>query len=462
MRRSVAVLFTILFLGDLLFLYKLSNRPVVPAFRTSSSHLHASKLGSLALGVSLLLALVSVAARRRRRSAARSEFPFFNHKGPVYLDSAATTQKPKIVVDAISDFYFRHSANVHRSGHSLGDAATSAYEESRKKLGKFFGTSENNVVITRGATASLNDLARAFERVVHPGDKIVISEAAHSSNFLPWSALAKKTSADLVVLPALASECEILAMIDSRVKLVAVPHVSHVFGSEFPINQISHKLKQVAPEAFLVVDGCQAAGHLIPWASDAVDAYVVSGHKMCGPTGVGATYISDRLKKAIGNFSLGGGTVDSFDKHGNFILSSFPYAFEAGTPPIAEAVGLGVAGEFLRGRRAEVTAREESLRQYLEQQVREIEGVELLSDEFQRVIPLVSLKFTDVNVADVAALISDRVCVRTGVHCAAPLHAAVGANAGSLRLSLGFYNSRAEVSLAVDAIRCALAILRNV
>jgi cysteine desulfurase/selenocysteine lyase len=227
-----------------------------------------------------------------------------------------------------------------------------------------------------------------------------------------------------------------------------------VFGSEIPIGNISGYLKAKGSEAFLIVDGCQAAGHLVRAETPLVDAYVISGHKMCGPTGVGATYISDRLKSVIGNFNLGGGVVDWFDKHGNFQLSPFPYNLEAGTPPIAEAVGLGVAAEFLDERRSAILVKEAELREYLISQVkRHLPGAEILSDSFPRVIPLVSLKFPDgMSAADIAVLISGRICVRAGVHCAGPLHAAVGADGGSLRLSLGFYNSKSEVDYAVRAI----------
>ena len=395
----------------------------------------------------LLLICLLLARYLKSRRLFRRHFPLVMGSRLVYLDNAATSQKPQEVINTMVEFYSKSNAGVHRGSHQLGLAATGEYEAARSTIAEFIGAPGRSVIITRGATHALNEVANGL--TLHPGDICLVSEAAHHSNYLPWLTAAARAGATVVQVPWNATSIDWEIAVTCKVAVVAVHHVSHVFGTLSPVDVIRSRMHAVCPHALLVIDACQSLPHIpVDVVELGCDVLVGSGHKMFGPTGVGFMFLSDKALRSIRPFTIGGGSIIN----ANGDMAEFPHCFEPGTPPVAEAVGLAAACRFIRKTHAT------SLLHVLEEEASKLNACTVLCDGNRRVIPLISLAFKDeMHAEDVAALCDvDGVCVRAGNHCAALLHERLGLRRGSLRLSCQGYNTADEVVAAMRSVKRAV------
>lgn len=399
----------------------------------------------------------------------RADFPLLdgkmNGKPLVYLDSAATAQKPQVVLEALDDFYRRYNANVHRGDYTLATQATEWYEAARSKVARFLGApSADQVVFTRGATEALNLVAMGYAReVLMPGDEIVTTVAEHHSNLVPWQMVARWTGAKLKFLPFQAdgtlSLDEAKSLITHRTKIVAISHISNVLGTIHPIKSLAKWAHDKG--AVLVLDAAQSVPHLPVDVGDLdCDFLVFSGHKAYGPTGIGGLYAKRELLAAMEPMQFGGGMLDKVGL-GKATWKEAPWKFEAGTPPIAEAVGLGIALDYLAEigmERVHHAVRE--VTDYAYQKLAEIEGVALYGPAVRS--GLVSFNLGTANAHDVAAILDSRgVAVRAGHHGCQPLTNWLCVDA-TVRASFGIYNTREDVDHLVEALTVAQEFLGRV
>ena len=403
--------------------------------------------------------------------ALRAEFPALhqrtNGRDLIYFDSGATSQKPARVLAALERFYARDNANVHRGAHALATRATDAYEAARDKVAAFIGARRDEVVWTRGATEAINLVAQAWgPSNLGAGDEIVLTELEHHSNLVPWQLLARRTGAKIRYARldergAGVDEAHLLAQINGRTKLVALVHVSNVLGSVAPVAAVVAAARtRGAPGCAVLLDACQSAPHApLDVGALGVDFLAASGHKMCGPTGIGFLYGRREVLAAMDPWQGGGEMIaDVFLDDGETTFADPPARFEAGTPPIAEAVGLGAAVDFLADVGMEhVAAHEAALAARL------YAGLAAFGDRLELYGPteaadrgaaLVAFNARGVHAADLATFLDlEGVACRAGHHCTQPLHARLGAPGGSVRASLALYNTADEV----DAFLAALA-----
>lgn len=391
----------------------------------------------------------------------RRDFPALhierNGKTLVYLDNAATSQKPRAVIDRIDRYYRAENSNVHRGMHYLSEIATQAYEESRKKVQRFLGVPLScEVVFTRGTTESINLVAQTYGRQnVGNGDEIIISAMEHHSNIVPWQMLCEEKGAKLRVIPMndrgelLLDEYEML--LSGKTKLVSVNHVSNALGTINPVKEIvaiAHN--RGVP---VLVDGAQGAGHVPVNVKELdCDFYACSGHKMVGPTGIGALYGKAELLNKMPPFMGGGDMILSvtFEKT---TYGSLPYKFEAGTPNIAGVIGLGAAVDYLESIGMErIAAYEHELTQYGVELLESIDGVRIVGTAKERT-GVLSFTMENAHPHDIGQIFSDcGVAIRAGHHCAQPVMQRFGIPA-TARASLAFYNSKEDLDAMADAIR---------
>ena len=394
----------------------------------------------------------------------------------IYLDSANTSQKPQQVIDAIDDYYSRHNANIHRATHQLGEEATEAYEGARIKVAGFIGTrDESEVIFTKNISEGLNLVAYAMgnaatsgpeaERFrVGPGDEIVITEMEHHSNIVPWQLLAQRTGATLrwfgVTDDGRLDLDRIDELVTERTKVVALAHQSNVLGTINPVREVAAKAHAVG--ALVVVDGAQAVPHMPVDVQDlGVDFYGFTAHKLCGPTGIGVLWGRRELLEILPPF-LGGGEMIETVWMDRSTYAPPPHKFEAGTMPIAEAVGLSAAIDYVTGVGLDaVRAHERDLLGYALEAMAEVTGLRVLGP-LETANRGTAISFTldggdgrEIHPHDVSQVLdADGVAVRAGHHCARPLHRRFGINA-STRASLYLYNTRDEIDALVDGIRQA-------
>jgi len=392
--------------------------------------------------------------------AVRRDFPSLDqqvHGKPLaYLDNAASAQTPLPVIDAIRDHYLKDRSNVHRGVHELSQRATNAYEKARVKVKAFLNAATYEEIIwTRGTTEGINLVASSWGRAnVKAGDEILVSALEHHSNIVPWQMLCGETGATLRVIPMnqagelLQDEYE--RLLSERTKLVAVNHVSNALGT---INPVARMIEQAhAVGAVVMVDGAQAAPHM-PVDVRALDAdfYAFSGHKVCGPTGIGALYGKRALLDAMPPYQGGGDMIASvtFEKT---VFNDLPYKFEAGTPNIADAIGLGAAVDYLESVGMDaIAAYEAELLAYATEKVGSIDGIRLIGTAEQKASVL-SFEIAGVHPHDVGTILDrEGVAVRAGHHCAQPVMEFYGV-AATTRASFAFYNTREEIDQLVDAI----------
>jgi len=374
----------------------------------------------------------------------------------VYLDNAATTQKPRAVIDALDRFYETMNANVHRGVHLLSQEATDAFEQARETVRAFLGAARTDeIVFTRGTTEAVNLVAQAWGRAnVGKGDEILVTEMEHHSNIVPWQMLCEAVGAKLTILPMDDDGALRLELLDDvlteRTKLVGVVHVSNALGTKNPVGRIIRRAHERG--ALVLVDGAQAAPH-VPVDVQSMDAdfYVFSGHKVYGPTGIGALYGKHDLLQAMPPWQGGGDMIRmvTFEKS---TWNDLPFKFEAGTPNVAGAVGLAAALEYVEGvGRERIQAHEDDLLRYGTEELSKIEGLRLIGTAREKSAVL-SFIIEGIHPHDVGTILdSEGVAVRTGHHCAFPVMQHFGIPA-TTRASLGLYNTKAEIDRLVEGI----------
>ncbi|HUQ88252.1 MAG TPA: cysteine desulfurase [Vicinamibacterales bacterium] len=390
----------------------------------------------------------------------RADFPILSeliHGKPlVYLDSANTSQKPLSVIKATDDYYRHANSNIHRATHLLSERATTLYEGARVKAAKFLNAADSHtVVLTKGTTDGINLVAQSYGRtVLKPGDEIVLSWLEHHSNIVPWQLVAEQTGATIKVVSINeAGELDLdeyARLLSSRTKIVAVGHVSNALGT---INPIKSMIAQAhAAGAVVLVDGAQAAPHLVIDVQDLdCDFYVLSSHKMFGPTGTGVLYGRRKLLEAMPPYQGGGDMISSvtFEKT---LYNQIPYKFEAGTPNIAGVAGFGAAVDYLMGiDREAALAHEDAVLDYATARVREIPGVRIIG-EARHKTGVLSFVMDGAHPHDAGTILDQQgIAVRTGQHCAQPVMDKFCIPA-TIRASLAIYNTREDIDALVRGL----------
>ncbi|CAH8716286.1 cysteine desulfurase [Paenibacillus thiaminolyticus] len=391
----------------------------------------------------------------------RKQFPILNQEinghPLVYLDNAATSQKPAAVIRAIQDYYERDNANVHRGVHTLGSRATDAYEGARETVARFIHARHpEEIVFTRGTTTALNLVASSYARsVCKEGDEIVLTPMEHHSNLIPWQQVAKATGATLKYIPLQEDGTIDLADVEQtvtdRAKIVSVTYASNVLGVINPVKDIAAIAHRHG--AVMVVDGAQSTPHMRIDVQDLdCDFYTLSGHKMCGPTGIGALYGKKELLNKMEPVEFGGEMIDHVDLYES-TWKEIPWRFEGGTPIIAGAVGLAAAITFLEevGMDA-IAAHEHELADYAVEQLSAIEGITIYGPKKNR-IGLVTFNLDDVHPHDVATVLDAKgIAIRAGHHCCQPLMRWLQASA-TARASFYLYNTEEDIDRLAEALR---------
>jgi cysteine desulfurase/selenocysteine lyase len=399
--------------------------------------------------------------------ALRREFPvlsrMINGRPLCYLDNAASSQRPQFVIDAISRYYETTHANVHRGVHKLSQEATDLFEGAREKLRSFINArSTREVVFVRGTTEAINLVAQSYARPrLQPGDEILISWLEHHANIVPWQMVCEQTGAVLKVIPITRSgEVDYAAfesLLSDRTRLLALSHVSNALGTIVPVERFIREARRRGIPVLL--DGAQAAPHM-PVDVQALDCdfYCFSGHKMCGPTGIGVLYGRESLLAAMPPWQGGGDMILAVSFKGT-IYNELPYKFEAGTPHIAGAIGLGAAVDYLEAIGLErIAAAEQDLLDYATQRLSAIPGLTLVGTAPEKAA-VVSFTVEGVHPHDLGTILDhEGVAIRTGHHCAMPVMEFFGLPA-TARASFAFYNTRAEVDRLVDALQVAREML---
>lgn len=390
----------------------------------------------------------------------RSQFPILhqdvNGHPLVYLDSAATSQKPVSVIEAVKRYYEFDNANVHRGVHTLGSRATDAYEGAREKVRRFINASSTEeIIFTRGATTALNLVASSYARAVcGEGDEIVITPMEHHANLIPWQQVAKATGAVLKYIPLQPDGTIRLADVEStvteRTKIVSVVYVSNVLGVVNPVKEIAEIAHRKG--AKMVVDGAQSTPHLkVDVQALGCDFYAFSGHKMCAPTGIGALYGKKELLQEMEPIEFGGEMIDHVGLYDS-TWKDLPWKFEGGTPIIAGAVGLAAAIDFLEGIGLEaIEKHEKQLAAYAMERMLQIEGLTVYGRQHDRA-GLITFNLDEVHPHDVATVLdADGIAVRAGHHCCQPLMRWLNVTA-TARASFYLYNTEADVDRLVASL----------
>ncbi|NUK29624.1 cysteine desulfurase [Parageobacillus sp. VR-IP] len=379
-----------------------------------------------------------------------------NGKPLVYLDNAATSQKPLPVIEALDQYYRQYNSNVHRGVHTLGTKATDAYEGAREKVRRFINAkSAQEVIFTRGTTAALNIVAASYGRAnLQEGDEIVITYMEHHSNLIPWQQAAKQTGATLKYIPLQADGTidikDVEATVTANTKIVAVAHVSNVLGTINPIKDIARIAHQHG--AVVVVDAAQSAPHMKIDVQDLdCDFLALSGHKMCGPTGIGVLYGKRDLLERMEPVEFGGEMIDFVELYDS-TWKELPWKFEGGTPIIAGAIGLGAAIDFLEDVGLDhIAAHEHELAQYALERMSAIDGLTIYGPKQRG--GLVTFNIDGVHPHDVATVLdAEGIAIRAGHHCAQPLMKWLNVTA-TARASFYLYNTKEEIDQLVVALQ---------
>lgn len=393
----------------------------------------------------------------------KQQFPILttrmNDQPLVYLDNAATTQKPQSVIDALSNFYSNANANIHRGVYTLSEDATTLYEGVRQQVAQFIGAETQEIIFTKGTTEGINFIASTWGRGnVQEGDEVVISALEHHSNLLPWQQLCREKKAALKIIPltpqGLLDMDEASRLITAKTKIVAVTHVSNAIGTEVDVKALANLAHNA--DAKILVDAAQSVLHQKVDVKELdCDFLAFSGHKMYGPTGIGVLYIKKELEESIPPYQLGGGMVYEAGYQEATWLKA-PQKFEAGTPPIAQAIGLGKAITFLSDIGFDtISALESSLCRQLIEGLLQLPSVTVLGpiQELKNKGHMASFTVEGVHAHDVAAFVSlYGICVRAGHYCAQPLARELGIDA-AVRVSFACYNTPEEVDFFLDVLK---------
>jgi len=396
----------------------------------------------------------------------RADFPILsqkvNGKPLVYFDNGATSQKPQVVIDAISKYYQEINANIHRGVHTLSQLATDAYEISRGKLQNHINAKfAHEVLFTAGTTHGINLVANGFASILKPGDEVLVSALEHHSNIVPWQMLCEKTGATLRVIPMnengelIMSEYDTL--LSDKTKIVTVNHISNALGTVNPIKYMIDKAHEVG--AAILIDGAQAVPHLKPDVQELdCDFYVFSGHKICGPTGTGILYGKEAWLNKLPPYQGGGEMIKevTFKKT---TYAELPHKFEAGTPNIAGGIVLGTAVDYMNEVGFDnIQQQEKELLEYGTKRLLEIEGLKIFGTAKEKT-SVISFNIEGIHPYDIGTIIDKLgIAVRTGHHCAQPIMDFFKIP-GTIRASFAFYNTKEEIDVMVEAIKKAQLML---
>jgi len=396
----------------------------------------------------------------------RADFPILkrkvNGKPLVYFDNAATSQKPKVVIDAIVDYYSNYNANIHRGVHTLSQEATVAYEQARQKITSHFNAKHSHeIIFTSGTTHSINLVATGFTSFLKKGDEVITSTLEHHSNIVPWQMLCERTGATLKVIP-INEEGELLMdiydnLLSNKTKLVFVNHFSNALGTINPIEKIIKKAHDVG--AAVLIDGAQACPHIKPDVQKLdVDFYVASAHKMCGPTGIGMLYGKEEWLNKLPPYQGGGEMIKevTFEKT---TYADLPHKFEAGTPNIAGGIAFGVAIDYLNTIGFDIIANyEKELLDYGTKKLLAIEGLRIYGTSPHKT-SVISFNIEGLHPYDIGSIIDKLgIAVRTGHHCAQPIMDFYKIP-GTVRASFSFYNTKEEIDKLTEALQKAKKML---
>jgi cysteine desulfurase/selenocysteine lyase len=396
----------------------------------------------------------------------RADFPILQtkiHNKPlVYFDNAATTQKPKIVIDRIQDYYETKNANIHRGVHHLSQIATQDYEDARTRIQKYIGAAKSEeIIFTKGTTDGINLVASSFGALLKEGDEILISAMEHHSNIVPWQLLADLKKLKLRVIPIHKDGTLIMdefdRLLSERTKLVSITHISNTLGTINPIENIIRSSHAVG--AKVLIDGAQSIQHGdVDVSSLNCDFFVFSGHKIFGPTGIGVLYGKEKLLEEMPPYQGGGDMIKnvSFEKT---TFNELPFKFEAGTPNIIGGIALGTAIEYIESiDRKSAFDYEKKLLTYAEQELLKIEGIQVFGTSSEKT-SLVSFNVGSIHPFDLGTLLDKQgIAVRTGHHCTQPLMDFYNIP-GTIRASFSIYNTVEEVDLFLNALRRAITVL---
>ena len=396
----------------------------------------------------------------------RKDFPILSRKVNghplVYFDNAATSQTPQQVINAIVDYYSRYNANIHRGVHTLSQEATDAYEQARIKVQQHFNAAKTHeIIFTAGTTHGINLVAHGFTSLLSEGDEIIVSALEHHSNIVPWQMLCERTGAKLRVIPmdeeGVLKMGEFEALLSEKTKLVFLNHVSNALGTVNPIKTIIDKAHAV--NAAVLIDGAQAAPHIKADVQELdVDFYVVSAHKMCGPTGVGMLYGKEEWLKKLPPYQGGGEMIATvtFEKT---TYADLPHKFEAGTPNICGGIAFGAALDYMNSVGFEnIAAYEQELLQYATEELLKLEGLKIYGTSKEKT-SVISFNIEGIHPYDIGTIIDKLgIAVRTGHHCAQPIMDFFGIP-GTVRASFSFYNTKEEIDALVAAVKRAQIML---
>ena len=390
----------------------------------------------------------------------RDDFPILSRsiygKPLVYFDNAATTQKPNAVIDAISNYYRNDNANVHRGVHYLSQQATGAFENVRKKVAAFIHAgSANEIIFTRGATEAINLVAWSYcETFLHAGDEIIVSALDHHSNIVPWQVACERKGAFLKVIPVTPEGelnlVEFEKLLSDKTRIVTISHISNTLGTINPISEIVKLAHSKNIPVF--VDGAQGLSHGPVDVQDLdCDFYAFSAHKMYGPMGIGGLYGKTSWLEKMQPYQLGGEMIDKVT-FAKTTYNEIPYKFEAGTPNVADAMGLGAAIDYLKALGWDfIKAQETNLSNYATARLMEIEGVKIIGTSAHKAA-IISFLIEGIHFFDAGTILDHMgIAVRTGNHCTQPLMDFLGIN-GTLRASMAFYNTHQEIDRLVEGI----------
>ena len=390
----------------------------------------------------------------------KSEFPIFKNRKLTYLDSASTSQKPKVVLDAMKNVYENSNANVHRALYDLGSESTELYESSRELVAKFINAnSSKEIIFTSGATASINLLAYSIGSQLKKDDEVLISHMEHHANIVPWQQLVKRTGIKLKYLPLTDSgEIDLSKsseLITAKTKIVSITHMSNVLGTINPIKEIAKLTKMVG--AVFIVDGAQSVSHMPVNVQDLeCDFLVFSGHKMLGPTGVGVLWGKFELLNDLDPFLSGGEMIEKVTLEES-TWNEVPYKFEAGTPNYVQAIGLGAAVKFLSKIGMEnIHKYEKELTSYAVEKLQSIPNLNIHGSPKNRG-SVISFNIENIHPQDLAQFLNeDNICIRVGHHCAQPLLETLN-ETSTARASFYIYNDFSDIDKLVDSIKSTIS-----
>ncbi len=399
----------------------------------------------------------------------RQDFPIFSQKinetDLIYFDSAATTLKPRSVVEKINKHYLLETSNVHRGLHYLSDQATEMFEISRRKVQRFINASdESEIVFTKGTTDGINLVARSLlKKICQPGDEILISSIEHHSNIVPWQMVAKELGLKVVHFKVDESTGvdleDFKSKLNSKVKLVSFTHVSNALGYIFPVKELTDMAHQ--NNSVVVIDGAQAVAHQsVDVLSLGCDFYAFSGHKLFGPTGIGVLFGKREYLDMMDPVSGGGGMIDKVTLEGSTFLEA-PFKFEAGTPHIVGAIGLGTAIDYIsQFIMRDIFEYEQQLTTYAHKLLEDVPGVKVFSN-LPKKGPIVSFVVEGAQATDIGSMLdNDGIAIRCGHHCTQPLMSALGVT-GTARASFSIYNTKEEVEFFVKSLNKVIRILKG-